>query len=149
MPHIPIEKNSREHVVVRASNYMDHDLIDARIFYKEREGGDLLPTKRGFAINVDLVPDLIDALEKIVSQQPSEEMDDRLDPLPSDDRLENISAGIRKVMEAHGTKLHWDSITKMMADDPDSDGFTLYEIRYCLVKRRHEFRSWGNGVYSC
>jgi hypothetical protein len=148
MAYISIEKNMNEFVVVRASSYMDHELIDARIFYTDRKTSELKPTRKGFSINVDLVPDLIEALEALVCQRPTEDMDEQLDPLPSDSRLNELANNIKDILGAHGTRLHWDSIYKMVVDQHKKESYTIQEIRYCLVTNRGLFQSRGGGVYT-
>lgn len=148
MAYVSIEKNSNEFIVVRPSNYMEHELVDARVFYTDRKTSKLSPTKKGFSINVELIPDLIDALEWVVFQPPSEDFDDTSVAVPSDERLNELADHITEILDAHGTKLHWDSIYKIVSDQDKTKRYSIRETRYCLVKKRDRFNSWGAGVFS-
>ena len=56
-----IEKNSREDIVVQESEYKDNTFVDIRVHGKN-DNDDLIPTKKGVALNPKFVPQLIEAL---------------------------------------------------------------------------------------
>ena len=56
-----IEKNSREVIVVQESEYKDSKFVDIRVHGKN-DNDDLIPTKKGVALNPKFVPQLIEAL---------------------------------------------------------------------------------------
>lgn len=55
-------KNSREEVKISLDQFNGHDLVNIRVFYRT-ESGDTRPGKQGLAIKVELLPDLMAALE--------------------------------------------------------------------------------------
>ena len=56
-----IEKNSREVIVVQESEYKDSKFVDIRVHGKN-DNDELIPTKKGVALNHKFVPQLIEAL---------------------------------------------------------------------------------------
>ena len=56
-----IEKNSREVIVLQESEYKDSKFVDIRVRGKN-DNDDLIPTKKGVALNPKFVPQLIEAL---------------------------------------------------------------------------------------
>ena len=59
-----IDKNKREQLRVRLRKYNGFDLLDARIFEQDDKQQRMVPSKRGWAIRVGLVDELIDGLEQ-------------------------------------------------------------------------------------
>lgn len=57
---IIIKKNSRESIVISENEFNGRKLIDLRVFYKDEE--ELKPTKKGIAISVDKLDELVSAL---------------------------------------------------------------------------------------
>ena len=58
-----IRKNSLEEVRVSISEFRGHKLVDVRVFADfDGSGGEPRPTKKGVALKVELLPDLIAAL---------------------------------------------------------------------------------------
>jgi len=59
-----IEKNNSERIRIELTRYKDHDLIGLRVYYKvkltENEWG---PTKKGITCKVELLPEIIKALQ--------------------------------------------------------------------------------------
>ncbi len=51
-------RNENDVVCVSRGKYRDKSYIDFRIFYTDRESGDLRPTKKGITISEDLLPHL-------------------------------------------------------------------------------------------
>jgi hypothetical protein len=62
-------KNNSETVRVTANTFQGHDLIDIRIYAKNFSTGEVGPTKKGISLNVDVVPELINALTWALGQQ--------------------------------------------------------------------------------
>ena len=58
-------KNAVEEVRVSLTEYRGHKLIDLRVYYEPREGGERLPSKKGLTISVDLFPELKKALSEL------------------------------------------------------------------------------------
>lgn len=59
---ILIQKNSREWLRLTVDEFKGRMLLNARIWYRPNEGGDLRPGKDGWAISVERLPELINAL---------------------------------------------------------------------------------------
>jgi len=58
-------KNAVEEVRVSLTEYRGHKLIDLRVYYEPRDGGDRLPSKKGLTISVELFPELKKALDEL------------------------------------------------------------------------------------
>ena len=56
-------KNNREDVRVMFSNFKGYDLLGVRVWFKG-DNDDLRPSKAGVTVRVDLLPELMDLLEK-------------------------------------------------------------------------------------
>ena len=56
------DKNKSQQVHINLQEYKGHDLVDARIYYKDKEG-DYQRTGKGLAMNVGKLPELIEALQ--------------------------------------------------------------------------------------
>ena len=57
-----VQRNALEEVRVRLSRFKGNDLVDVRIFAEPDDSEDRRPTKRGIALNVVLLPKLLEAL---------------------------------------------------------------------------------------
>jgi len=68
-----IEKNTNERIRIELTRYKDHDLIGLRVYYKvkltENEWG---PTKKGITCRVELLPEIIKALQDAEAQARSD-----------------------------------------------------------------------------
>jgi hypothetical protein len=65
-------KNAREEIVIRFTEYGGYALADLRLWYEDRDTGDLRPGK-GFAIRRELLPELrkaVEAAEKTAREEP-------------------------------------------------------------------------------
>ena len=58
-------KNAVEEVRVSLTEYRGHKLIDLRVYYEPRDGGERLPSKKGLTISVELFPELKKALGEL------------------------------------------------------------------------------------
>ncbi|HEW92656.1 MAG TPA: transcriptional Coactivator p15 (PC4) [Thermotogaceae bacterium] len=61
---ITLPKNSREVIRISVDKYAGKDIINIRVFY-DPGTGEYRPTRKGLAIRVEMLDDLIDALNKI------------------------------------------------------------------------------------
>lgn len=59
-----IEKNALEEIIVQLTEFMGHDLVDLRVWTKGLPDGAGSPTKKGLTVKPDLLPELIEALQK-------------------------------------------------------------------------------------
>lgn len=63
-----IQKNAREELRVHVGTYRGHRLLNARIWVIGKEGK-FVPTTKGLAVQVDLVPDLLCAIQTVMSEE--------------------------------------------------------------------------------
>lgn len=63
---ISIPKNAREEYRIERQDFRGHDLLNIRVFYDDGTG-EMRPGKQGIAIRMDLVPELMDAIDSVVS----------------------------------------------------------------------------------
>ncbi len=63
-----LRKNSLEQVRLQLTSFNGVDLIDARIFYKKHETGEILPSQKGITLKVDRLPELIEGLQRAEEQ---------------------------------------------------------------------------------
>src|SRR5688500_3966258 len=112
MPFREFPKNTRETVRVTPSVYEGHDLINIRVYAKNREG-QMVPTPKGISINVDTVPELLDNLAWALGQpcDPNPDGPERILQQADADRLANIAWD---VLRKHGSAVHWDSAERMV-----------------------------------
>ena len=57
------EKNSIEEIRVELSEYKGQTYLNVRAWVKG-DNGEFLPTRKGITLNIELIPDLIEALKK-------------------------------------------------------------------------------------
>lgn len=139
------DKNSRERIRVRASRYQDHDLVDIRIYAPTKGGSELVPTRRGISLNIDVVPDLIDGLLWALSQECTDDEDAEERPHLSDAALEALARRTHVALRAHGSSVHWDSIEKMVLGADSLE--TKWDLHFVLASRSDVFEALGSGVF--
>jgi hypothetical protein len=61
-----IPKNARETILVSLDKFKGVDLLDVRVFFED--DGDLKPTRKGIALKVEKLPELIEVLTKALAQ---------------------------------------------------------------------------------
>lgn len=71
-----VEKNSKERIRISIEEYKSHKFIDCRAYY-EGSDGEWKPTRKGIALNADVIDEVIAALQK-----GSEALEESLSPLP-------------------------------------------------------------------
>ena len=59
-----IQKNTLDVIRIQKTKYKGHDLVDVRV-YVEDKNGEKIPTRRGITFKVDLLDEVILALEEI------------------------------------------------------------------------------------
>lgn len=62
-----VQKNRREVIAFRITNWQGHTLIDCRVFF-EGEGGALKPSREGFALNVAKLSELRQAIDVVCAE---------------------------------------------------------------------------------
>ncbi|WP_170387011.1 transcriptional coactivator p15/PC4 family protein [Ruegeria atlantica] len=64
---IAIKKNKAEEIRVSREEYMGHDLVTVRVWFKA-ETGIMHPTKKGVAFSAALLPDIQQALTEVAQE---------------------------------------------------------------------------------
>ena len=62
-----LEKNATEQIRIGITEFHGHDLAYVRVFFHNSKCGDLetyLPTKKGLTVNIAMLPEIIQALQK-------------------------------------------------------------------------------------
>jgi len=62
-----IRKNALDVIRVQKTRYKGHDLVDIRV-YVEGKDGKMIPTKKGITLKIDLLEEIISALEEIKAE---------------------------------------------------------------------------------
>jgi len=57
-----IKKNSREEIRVTRGDFKGHDVVGVRVWFQDRDTGELRPGKDGLAFRAELVDEIIEAL---------------------------------------------------------------------------------------
>jgi hypothetical protein len=144
MPSREIQKNARAVVRITPGTFEGHELINIRVYAPSRESGELMPTKQGVALNIDLIPELIQALEWSLSQ-PCEESAETEVKLPAPADLDILANKAWEILSKHGAAVHWDSAEKMVL--PGGKKFSKWDLHYVLATRRDLFESVGRGCF--
>jgi hypothetical protein len=63
-----IEKNQREQLRLSIDEYLGHCLLAGRIWFRADENADLRPGYGGWAIRLDRMADIIEALQKLEAE---------------------------------------------------------------------------------
>lgn len=144
MPFREFSKNVRETIRVTPTVYMGHELIDIRIYAPNRETGETVPTPKGISLNVDTVPELIDALIWALGQPcdaAPESPERHLDAA----RAEQLAVTAWKALRDHGTVVHWDTAEKMVL--PNAAGFSKWDLHHVLATRSDLFERKERACY--
>lgn len=65
---IPLCKNAREEYRIERQDFRGHDLLNIRVFYDDGTG-EFRPGKQGIAIRTELVPELVEAITSVTSEE--------------------------------------------------------------------------------
>jgi hypothetical protein len=57
-----IRKNAREEIRVTRGDFKGHDIVGLRVWFQDRETGEMRPGKDGLAFRAELVDEIIEAL---------------------------------------------------------------------------------------
>ena len=144
MPVREFPKNNRDTIRVTPNKFEGYDLIDVRVYAPNRETGEVIPTKKGISINVDTVPELIDALIWALGQS-CDVSPECPELLLEPQRAEQLANAAWQVLRDHGTAVHWDSAEKMVLSR--IGGFTKWDLHYVLVTRPDLFERTDRARY--
>ncbi len=62
------DSNSNERIRVALRSFQETQFLDIRKFYKSEESGEYFPTRKGLAIPLNLIPQLKEALVKVLEE---------------------------------------------------------------------------------
>jgi transcriptional coactivator p15 (PC4) len=145
MPTREIQKNKRELLRVSPSNYEGHDLINIRVFAPIAGSRELVPTRKGVSIAVDLVPELIDALLWALGQSCNDASDSEEATIDAE-ALDHLSRAAWKMLKQHGSAVHWDSAERIVLTG-DLRKYTKWNLHYVLASRPDLFERTGSGCF--
>jgi Transcriptional Coactivator p15 (PC4) len=57
-----VRKNAREEIRVTRGDFKGHDIVGLRVWFEDRESGEMRPGKDGIAFRAELVDDIVEAL---------------------------------------------------------------------------------------
>ncbi len=58
-----IRKNAREEIHITRGEYKGHDVVGVRVWFQDRDTGEMRPGKDGLAFRAELVDEIIEALQ--------------------------------------------------------------------------------------
>jgi hypothetical protein len=144
MPFREFPKNSRETIRVTPTIYEGHDLIDIRVYAPNYETKEMGPTKKGISLNVDTVPELLDALLWALGQACGAKPDASEQQLaPSD--AERLANAAWQALRKHGSAVHWDSAEKLVF--AQVQGFSKWDLHHVLATRHDLFERVDRACY--
>jgi len=59
-----LQKNTLDVIRIQKTKYKGHDLVDIRVYVEDKHG-EKIPTRKGITFKVDLLDEVISALEEI------------------------------------------------------------------------------------
>ncbi len=145
MSYREFEKNKLNVVRIAPYIYEGYDVMDIRIFAKNKSG-EWVPTPKGISINIDRVPELIHGLEWAL-QQPCTESDcESVEPLPKPEEDE-LADTAYSLLKKHGVDVHWDMAEQIVLKAPGMSKFNKWQLHYVLTTRRNLFEYKGDGCF--
>ena len=69
-----IQRNDGQEVRITLREYKGNQYVDIRMFFQPKEGGDMIPTKKGITMPVAYLGELRKALKEAQDMLPSEEI---------------------------------------------------------------------------
>lgn len=136
-------KNNRETIHITPGRYEGYDLIDIRV-YTRNQTGEIVPTKKGISINVDTVPELLDALLWALGQ-PCDATPDSPERVLSETDADRLAKIAWRALQAHRSAVHWDSAERMVLSQ--APGFSKWDLHYVLATRNDLFERVERACY--
>lgn len=65
-----IDKNSMEKIRIERTNYKGYDLVSLRVYFQDKISGEWKPSPKGITFKVELLEDIIEALESERTRRP-------------------------------------------------------------------------------
>ncbi len=59
-----VTKNSKEKILISLNEYQGHKYVDLRVHYEDETSGEYKPTKKGIALSVKVIPEIISKLQE-------------------------------------------------------------------------------------
>jgi hypothetical protein len=146
MAEYKFEKNKSQVVHIVPSIYADYDVIDIRIYAKNKEG-DWVPTKKGVRLNVDQIPELIRGLEWALQQPCKESADEPSVQLLSKEDEQELSSYAHQVLKKHGVTVHWDTAERIILKANEMKKYNKWQVHYVLTTRKDLFKLEGSGCF--
>ena len=146
MAHKDFVKNSREAVRITPSRFQGYDLIDIRIFAKNKQG-EIVATRKGVSLNVDQIPDLVECLEWALQQSCREDTDRIEEPLLNRSDADALAREAHSKLIQHGLPVHWDIAERIVLSAPNMSRFNKWQLHYVLATRRDLFRKEDTGCF--
>jgi hypothetical protein len=143
MPFREFSKNTRETVRVTPTRYEGHDLIDIRVYAKNREG-EIVRTTKGISINVDTIPELIDDLIWALGQSCNADPE-RPERILSQADAERLATIAWDTLGKHGSAVHWDSAERIVLSKAPE--FSKWDLHYVLATRTDLFERVDRAAY--
>lgn len=60
-----IKKNKTEKIIISIDEFKGREYANVRVFFKN-DDGEFCPTKKGIALNMDIIPEVVDGLMTIL-----------------------------------------------------------------------------------
>jgi Transcriptional Coactivator p15 (PC4) len=145
MPFRELQKNQSQTVRVTPTVYEGYELVDVRIYALNRSTGEIGPTRRGISLNVDAIPELIDALTWALGQPCSENgaAPERVLESAAADRLAQLAW---RALRDHGSAVHWDMAERIVLGVGTKE-FSKWDLHFVLATRTDLFESVGQGRF--
>ena len=67
-----IDKNSMEKIRIERTNYKGYDLVSLRVYFQDKISGEWKPSPKGITFKVELIDEIISALESERERRPLE-----------------------------------------------------------------------------
>ena len=146
MAEYKLEKNKSEVVHITPSAYAGYDVVNIRIYAKNKQG-DWVPTKKGVTLNVDKIPELIRGLELALQQPCKESTSDPPEPLLSKKDEETLASYAHDTLKNHGVAVHWDTAERIILKAAKMKMYNKWQLHYVLATRKDLFKLEGSGCF--
>jgi hypothetical protein len=146
MAEYKFEKNKSQVVHITPSLYAGYDVVNIRVYAKNKQG-DWVPTKKGVALNVDQIPELIKGLEWALQQPCTESTSDPAEPLLPKKDEERLASYVHDVLKKHGVAVHWDTAERIVFKATEMKRYNKWQLHYVLTTRKDLFKLEGSGCF--